>query len=296
MAENFELIFAADYDKPNAPMHCHNGVELVMVERGSCTVEFQGFGCMNATAGQVFVTPPKIRHEQKGSDDCRTVFAVMNINGGNCDDMLRIVDTGKDPILLAWFNHLVFMQQQSRILAAPPLLEAIWKRLSEFENQTENMTWAIRHQQMEQVVAYMRNNFYKPLTIKELCLKYSISESYFNTLFQKTYAISPLQYLIHCRLQRARQLLQIPYWNISEVARNSGFQDQNYFSRVFRKYFAETPSQYRKRTLKDDWTIPPHQPEKATLSWEETNLASTGEFPLSAPADGRRKKKRTTGS
>ena len=55
MAENFELIFAADYDKPNAPMHCHNGVELVMVERGSCTVEFQGFGCMNATAGQVFV-------------------------------------------------------------------------------------------------------------------------------------------------------------------------------------------------------------------------------------------------
>ena len=70
---------------------------------------------------------------------------------------------------------------------------------------------------------------------------------YLRKLFKKEMGRSPLEYLTDLRMNRARELLldgtrKLP---IAEVAEACGFSDALYFSRVFKKRFGSSPTQFR---------------------------------------------------
>ena len=84
------------------------------------------------------------------------------------------------------------------------------------------------------------------LDIEHLCQVLGLSES---QLFRKMKALtgeSPMKFFRRINLHRARQLLQCTDLSVSEIAYDLGFSDPNYFSRVFRKEFHQTPSEIRK--------------------------------------------------
>lgn len=59
--------------------------------------------------------------------------------------------------------------------------------------------------------------------------------------------VSPLQYVLHLRINYACRELQETRRGITEIAYDSGFEDSNYFSRTFRKFIGMTPREYRLR-------------------------------------------------
>lgn len=75
--------------------------------------------------------------------------------------------------------------------------------------------------------------------------KLSITRNHFNRLFRSYFRVSPLQFLLACRMRKAAWLLCESDLSIGEIANAVGVADAFYFSRLFRKQFLCPPRDYR---------------------------------------------------
>ena len=81
-------------------------------------------------------------------------------------------------------------------------------------------------------------------SVSELAPALNISGAYLRRLFKEEYHMTPKEYLTQRRLEIAKSLLSTGYFTICEVARRSGFENEKYFSTVFKKYCGVSPKQY----------------------------------------------------
>jgi AraC family transcriptional regulator, arabinose operon regulatory protein len=73
-----------------------------------------------------------------------------------------------------------------------------------------------------------------------------VSPQYLNTLFRKSWGISPYQYLVQFRIQKSKeQLLEDRGRTVKEIAAAVGFQDDSHFVHTFHKLAGMTPVQFR---------------------------------------------------
>lgn len=95
---------------------------------------------------------------------------------------------------------------------------------------------------------YLKNNYAScDLTNDVLARKCRISEVYFRKLFAEAYGITPKQYIINARINKAKQLLEDGAMQINAVSEQCGFSDAYHFCRLFRQKTGMTPTEYRKR-------------------------------------------------
>lgn len=88
----------------------------------------------------------------------------------------------------------------------------------------------------------VRNQYYKKdLTLKYLCQKLFINESYFCQIFKAETGETFTDYLTRERLLNAMELLKSSNLKIYEIADRVGFSNQYYFSNVFSKYYGFSP-------------------------------------------------------
>ena len=93
--------------------------------------------------------------------------------------------------------------------------------------------------------AYMEKHFSEDLRMEKLAEIAGYSVRQFTRLFRAAYAVTPMNYLVNLRMQKAMQLLKNTALSVGEAAWRCGYEDQNYFSRIFRQYAGMTPSEYR---------------------------------------------------
>ena len=98
---------------------------------------------------------------------------------------------------------------------------------------------------------FLELNLSKSLTLSELCREFGISQTYMSRLFRKYTGNSFSQYLTEMRMNRAKELFRAnPDSFIKDVAAMVGYEDQFYFSRIFRSYTKKSPSEYLKEISK----------------------------------------------
>ncbi len=101
-----------------------------------------------------------------------------------------------------------------------------------------------------EILNYMETHFDKQVTLGNLTAIANISERTLLRHFQETLGISPIEYLLNIRLTRATKLLtEQPTMPIANVAKQVGFIDSNYFSRMFHKRMGMSPLKYRRKKL-----------------------------------------------
>lgn len=83
------------------------------------------------------------------------------------------------------------------------------------------------------------------ISISHLAEMCGISESYFRRNFQKAFALSPVKYINRLRFIRAKELIKTGMYSVLEVSLMSGFNDEAYFSREFKKTVGVNPSEYK---------------------------------------------------
>jgi len=101
---------------------------------------------------------------------------------------------------------------------------------------------------MRKVEDFVSQNYQNKISTAHLSKIFYMSESHFCRLFKKTVGISPIDYINEYRVGKAELLLQKTDLPIITIAAEVGFEDANYFSRVFRKIKKLSPSEYRRRT------------------------------------------------
>ena len=102
-------------------------------------------------------------------------------------------------------------------------------------------------QRVSEVIAEMERNYQKQLKLAELASIARMSEGNFMRLFKEATGQSPIEYLIHLRIQKAMKLLRSTNMQITQIAYHIGFNDSNYFTRIFKKNSGQSPRQYRQK-------------------------------------------------
>lgn len=100
---------------------------------------------------------------------------------------------------------------------------------------------------VKKAIAYINKNASQPISRWQLAEAVNISEDYLTRIFRKEVGISPWDYLNRYRIQLACKLLTQTGLSINEIAQDTGFQDQAYFCRVFKKVKGFPPGHIRQR-------------------------------------------------
>lgn len=96
-----------------------------------------------------------------------------------------------------------------------------------------------------QICEYIQANYMEDLTLEEISKRFYLSPTYLSALFKKQAGLGISQYIEQLRIDRAKALLQEDTLPISDIALFIGYNDPNYFGKVFRKYTGISPSKYR---------------------------------------------------
>ncbi len=112
--------------------------------------------------------------------------------------------------------------------------------------------------QLSPVVVAVRNDISRHLSdctfsLEDSIRKMPLNYDYVRKLFKKELGLTPHEYLIQSRMELARDLIssgisnQYSSYTVSQIAEASGFSEPLYFSRVFKKYFGVSPSEYHEK-------------------------------------------------
>ncbi len=124
-----------------------------------------------------------------------------------------------------------------------PYLLASFTHLNQFRQINESG----EKDPVAQSINFMLENLTKKLKLNEIAMESGLSASHYSRLFQNRTGHSPIDYFIQLKIQKACRVLDNSGWMIADVSREMGFDDQFYFSRVFRKVMGMSPGEYRKR-------------------------------------------------
>jgi AraC family transcriptional regulator len=97
---------------------------------------------------------------------------------------------------------------------------------------------------LEQVVDYIHEHLNLDLALATLAEIAHMSPSYFSRLFKQSTGLSPHQYVIRCRIERAKQLLRHGELSIAEISYCLGFTHQSHFSHHFKRLVGSSPKAF----------------------------------------------------
>ena len=103
---------------------------------------------------------------------------------------------------------------------------------------------------IKKAISFIEANYARALTLKEIADWAGVSDSYLSRAFTKCIGENFNHYLRRYRVERAKELLRLSELKIYEVARQVGFWNVRYFSRVFYEFAGVTPANYRQSLVK----------------------------------------------
>lgn len=98
------------------------------------------------------------------------------------------------------------------------------------------------------IVSYMEEHCQEPVTLRQLADTVSCNTQYLCRFFREIAGMSPIQYLISYRLERACHMLAHTTLPVTAIALDCGFDNISYFIRKFKEIKGCTPKEYRKKT------------------------------------------------
>ncbi|MCY6489799.1 helix-turn-helix domain-containing protein [Leptolyngbya sp. GGD] len=101
-------------------------------------------------------------------------------------------------------------------------------------------------QKLRQAIEYIETHLGEDVSLTDIANELGMSQYYFCHLFKRSTGISPHQFLIRQRVERAKRLLKQSERTITSVALECGFANQSHFARCFRQCIGVNPNQFRK--------------------------------------------------
>ena len=189
--------------------------------------DLQGFKAL-------FVHEPRYRKSGKFN-------AKLHLNSWQLSEIIHLLD-------------LIIEEQKKRLSGFNCVLESLVKiiiiRLCRFYSET-NQLGPKTLMNISVVIDYIENHFAENLTIANLSKISKLSETTFRSTFKKITGSSPIDYLIHFRIEKAAEMMrENPGLHVIEVCLNVGYENTGYFARKFGEIIGTTPINYIRKQRK----------------------------------------------
>ncbi|WP_302632977.1 helix-turn-helix transcriptional regulator [uncultured Clostridium sp.] len=96
---------------------------------------------------------------------------------------------------------------------------------------------------------YVHKNYFKQITIDDICDKFKINKCYFCYMFKKETGQTFINYLNNYKIEKSKNLLENTNMTLLDISLEVGFNNQSYYSTIFKKYTNMTPLEYRETAL-----------------------------------------------
>jgi len=137
-------------------------------------------------------------------------------------------------------QHALVTLQSKGILSEDEMVGSLHRALFGTAALPQHTGALVKH-----AMAYFHQNYARPLSRWEIAAAIGVSEDYLSRIFRQELDISPWEYLNRYRILQAIERLRRTSDSIGTVARQVGFKDSAYFSRVFHKVTGLSPTAYR---------------------------------------------------
>lgn len=233
-----------------------NGYYLVFISRGQGIFESALTAPRIISEGTCFFLYPNIWHRYKPNITTGWEEYWVGFNGSYPDDIMSknlfspqnpFIEAGLNEHLLVLFQRLLESVQNAtpgyhQIISGITLeILGLAHTISIFKKQSEDGDMLLIHKSM----FLLRESLESPLDIQKLIQKLPMGYSKFRKLFKSETGYSPHQYHLNLRIDKAKELLQTTELNIKEIAYQTGFESEFYFSKLFRKKAGTSPTDYR---------------------------------------------------
>lgn len=118
--------------------------------------------------------------------------------------------------------------------------------IKKFSNITEQNLLHKKSKITQDALSYIHTNYDKKITLDSICKHIYVSKTHLSQQFKSEMKVSIINYLKSYRITQGKYLLEHTNLSILDIALETGFENANYFSNVFKSSVKKTPSKYRK--------------------------------------------------
>ena len=238
--------------------HTHNHMELFYIVggRGQFLIQDQLYP---VNASNLVIINPNIPHTEVSLNAQPLEYIVLGIEGvelassdssngqfslldhfesmeisGCLRNILREMEQkspGYEDVCQAYMEILIIRLMRNTELALPSEPQVISK-----------------NHQCAAVKRYIDQHFKETLTLEQLAEEAHMNKYYLSHAFKKEYGVSPINYMITCRVEESKYLLAETDLSLSRIAQLLGFSSLSYFSQVFRRTQGISPLEFRQNS------------------------------------------------
>ena len=138
-----------------------------------------------------------------------------------------------------------FLQNLTGINSLDILCQKLQEIVEAFSESLFNSIPSKNSEIIKKAMLYISEHFNTALALEDVAEQVHLHPSYFSSLFKQSTGSSFKEYLNMVRIEESKRLLANTDFSIIDIAVAVGFEDQSYFSKVFKKYTGLTPKQFR---------------------------------------------------
>lgn len=123
------------------------------------------------------------------------------------------------------------------------------------ENKSERKRENVKNFDEQTTIKYLReyveNNYTFDISMQEVAEDMGYSDAYFSKLFKQYFNQNFTAYLTEYRIKKAKELLTDTNNSIKDISRMVGYEDSNYFAKIFKRIVGEIPSKFRENLIEN---------------------------------------------
>ena len=190
---------------------------------------------------------PLIKYVESCS--CSPLDALDHICGGMSHIVIRSSDEARK-----FFSDLFEADADQRLdylkVKMPELFYRMKYAKTDRNYYDRNLVPRTQVEIVKSVSEYIAENLNGKITVKQLTLKFGVSDTYLQNAFRNVYGMPVISFIRAQKMQSAAQVLIHTNRTIDEIAEEFGYENESKFSAAFKKIMGDTPGVYRKEHSK----------------------------------------------
>ena len=231
----------------------HNDDLLILCTEGEAFLSIEDEPCV-VKAGDLVLLPAGAAHRYTAVPENPWTIHWVHYTGPLAVDFrqhmgftdgIRILHPGRQPRLLVDFNGLLSVRQTG---FRTPGLVHVANRLRKLLAAVPLSIGESRQSQqpdLDIIHNFMREHLDERISLGQLADLTGLSATHFATRYRELTGVSPIQHFLHLKVEQACQVLDTTDLSFTQISSQLGYDDNYYFSRLFKKVMGLSPTDYR---------------------------------------------------